>query len=280
MSFAQVIQKLKVEFITNDEQLFDTVLSECSLTDLVENREKYEKSVTKAEKAVLQQIVDLLETCYEVDSPKDYAQISSSELKETMTKELGIDFSETLFLMPIVTERKPSFKRSKKLMAKEKEPGPSSITQKKRKQDTSTSSTDVYTTAVIAGARHLVESESSDDELDTLLSSTLAAPKRSGPTGSSISLKKNENLYTWKLPAWTSAQSFVDLKIYPNPNTLPEKDPMQWWREASFRAKVLIGTTGSNPQRTEKIQNCLSKLTTLLIADVASDPSVQSQCQK
>ena len=79
--------------------------------------------------------------------------------------------------------------------------------------------TDAFTTVPTADALSSEGSMSNEDELDLLLSSAIV-------TGSSTSYKTQGRLFTWKSPEWITAQKFVDLKIYNNPN--------ERWKKAEF----------------------------------------------
>ena len=105
-------------------------------------------------------------------------------------------------------------------------------------------------------------------------------PSLQRTTGSTIFFKNQGKSYTWKSPQWTTATKYGDLNIYNNPNSLPEKKPMDQWKEASFRAKVLIGTPHSNADRTLKIHRTLETLKTLLIAEANTDPNCVAQVKE
>lgn len=230
---------------------------------------------------LVKDLQETLQLCFEVSSPTSYAKISWEQLKEAMTNEMDIDLSETSYLKPIQEEHLASSKKLKRALTKElNNSGELSTTPKRNKRDTSTYSTDVSIMDHIVAVPPYEASKSSAEELDTLLSSIQPVTYNSGSIGSSIFYKNQGKSYTWKVPEWTLAQKYIDLKIYNNPNQLQEKKPMDQWREASFRAKVLIGTPASKADRTQKIDSLLNQLIPLLIGEANDQPQCLSQVRE
>ena len=206
-----------------------------------------------------------------METLKTFEKTLDSNEKPVET-EMGIDLSTTLYRDQLLEWQKESVKGCKrKLITNESQQSSSSTTQKKKK-DISMSFTDAFTTVPTADALSSEGSLSNEDELDLLLSSAVPIQQTSGLTGSSTSYKTQGRLFTWKSPEWITAQKFVDLKIYNNPNVLPEKKPTDYWKEATFRAKVLVGTSHSSVERTQKINRLLETLIPLLIAETKSQP--------
>lgn len=222
-----------------------------------------------------------IDVCYLNATDTELAKLSPIEFLASMTEEMDIDLSKTSYLEQLYETPKKSLAKSKKRTATESEtPGPSSITPKRKRKDTSISSIAASTTAPTAAAHHSEDSDLSEDELDTLLSLVPKTTKNSGSSGSAIFYKNQGKLYTWKSPVWTLANKYVDLKIYDHPSKLKELDPMSWWKEAGLRAKVLIGNPHSSSERVKKIEKLLKELVPLLIAEISTLPECEASVRE
>ena len=265
-----------IKSFTSDFQLFTQILSCCNLTK-VWKTELEDLNVPQT--LVLNLFKSCLEDCFTVKDVEDYQKISPELFLKTMEKEMAIDLSTTYYLSLLLStpirSKTASLKRTNEMASSQL-----STTPKKKIKDTSTSFTDAFTTPPSAAAPSTEDIKSKDDDLDSLLNSVQPQTYSSGTIGSTIFFKNQGKSYTWKSPEWTTATKYVDLKIYNNPNSLPEKKPMDQWKEASFRAKVLIGTPHSNADRTLKIHRTLETLKTLLIAEANTDPNCVAQVKE
>ena len=226
---------------------------------------------------ILELLQQLIETTYPLHTSQDLAKLSLDEFLTSLIGLTDIDLSKTLYSESIYNSAKNSATKSKRQLNPETpDSGESSTTQKQQKLDTPMSSIAASITDPIVDAGSLETTISSDVDLDTLLTLVKPTQSTSGKLGSSIFYKHQGVSYTWKSPEWTTGTKYVDLKIYNHPSLLEERTPMEMWKEAGLRAKVLLGTRASNQIRTQQIENCLKQLTTLLIAEISQKPDCQS----
>lgn len=271
----QVLEKAKAD-PTNftDRRLFKLIvggnLGELSTTTL-------DPSWPTAKQQLLTAIQTTIEMEYGDKSAAELAKLSPKEFLTALEQTMDIDLSKTLLLTSLLKNASPSSSKSKKRpLIDLATPGESSGIRNPKMKAIATSSIDAYIMPVTADAQPCEDLNSSGEDLATLLNSVPSQVMNTGLTGSSIFYRNQGTSYTWKSPEWTSAHKFVDLKIYNNPSVLAEKKPMDWWREAGLRAKVLVGTPTSLPARTQRINDLLKKLTELLIAEANSQPKCVS----
>lgn len=149
-------------------------------------------------------------------------------------------------------------------------------TPKKKRQATATSTMSAPTAKAVASASSLSSFlHSSEDELATMLESIPSKPSYSA-TGSSIFYKNQGKSYSFKSAQFPIGKTFIDLKIYNNPQLMKETKPMEQWKTSSFRAKCLIDRKDSDPKTTDQIQTHLSALRTLLLKDIQTYPELES----
>ena len=238
--------------------------------------ETKEENLKPTQLRLLTFLKECLESCFTVSSSKSYAKISCSQFVETIQEMMDTDLSTTSWHTLLKTEHNDSLKGSKKRLLQEQDNAGESFTIQKKNKVTFTSSTDASITDPIVGVQDSEQSKSNADDLASLLALTTPKVYNSGLTGSNIFFKRQGTCYTWKSPAWTTATRYIDLKLYNEPNSLQEMKPMDQWKAASLRAKVLIGTPHSDVNRTLKINNLLDQLIPLLIGEVNSQPNCES----
>lgn len=105
-------------------------------------------------------------------------------------------------------------------------------------------------------------SDGPDDEFFTCATSK----KNTGPTGSSITCKKDGASFLWESKASTSAAKYIDIKIYDDPKALKGLDPMEIWRHASFRAKAMVGTVLA-PAKGQRVLIAVKELQNAILED-------------
>lgn len=275
MDFAKAVESCvltTIESKGDDKTLLELLFNKFSLPELndliidTEWPQNYQQFLTDLQV--------MLEEYY--DSTDSANQSSKGFIRYIKTQD--IDLSKTSYLDSLSLKPKQSSQKSKKRQLPKDLTirGQSSGIQNKKVKDIATSSIDAYITPVTAAVQHYEDSDSNDEGLATLLNSVKHTQPTSGKISSSIFYKNQGVSYTWKSEAWTTASKYVDLKIYNNPAVLMEKKPMEQWKEAGLRAKVLIGTESSLLSRTQRIESCLKRLTELLIAEVANQPDCQS----
>lgn len=155
----------------------------------------------------------------------------------------------------------------------------SSTTQKGKKRKTEDTSMSI-TTAPIQVEPVAVDfsedSESSEDAIDTMLRSIQPTQSTSGINGCNITLRNHEGAYSWKSEEWITAEKYIELKVWNNPGTLPQKKQMDWWKEAAFSAKTLVITRHTSLKTQQKIENLLKELQRVLLKEANQFPGVCS----
>ncbi len=268
------------KYIKADSEIIEKAIQELDFDEI--DIDTVESTWPLWKQHLMEALVETIATKVPSITKESWQSQSPIDFCEHMEKTTDIDLSKTSFLQQIIDNPLNSSKKSKKRSKPidNNRPGASYTTQKRNKKDTSTSSIGAYTTVRTADAQLFEDSDSNEGNLDTRLCLIQPTISNSGLTGSSIFLKNQGKSYTWKLPAWTTATKYIDLKVYNNPQDLVSKKPMDFWREAGLRAKVQIGTQTSNPERTIRINRLLERLTTLLIDEVQSAADCKASCHE
>nr|QVW56849.1 MAG: putative NS2 protein [Tarsiger cyanurus ambidensovirus] len=130
---------------------------------------------------------------------------------------------------------------------------------------TSTLITPARTPTPPADAASSEDSELSDGPDDAFFSCATSR-KPTGPTGSSITCKKDGASFLWEAKGSTSAAKFIDIKIYDDPKALKGVDPMEVWRHANFRAKVMVGSP-IQPAKGQRVLLAVKELQNAILED-------------
>lgn len=153
---------------------------------------------------------------------------------------------------------------------KRQAPSSSAGTQKKKKA-TTTSTTSATTTNQIVDVSTYEESTSSDVDIQTLLAA-IPSKKNTSTISSTIYLKNQGNLYTFKSDQFPMSKKFISLQIWDHPSQLEDYPENERWKCASMRVKMAVGRQGS--VLSDQILKKLQELKDLLIKDSQTFPGM------
>lgn len=206
-----------------------------------------------------------LEISSSLNHNPQWQELSVTDFNELIKNNLDIESLMTLFQNVPSTKRnqlqKESNKRQRLLEL--------CSTPKKPKRDTSTSTMSVITTGPGVNALFSEEFKSSQETLEELLESKKPMESLSGITGSNISLRHQGEYYVYKSKDEFAPNLLIDLKIYDDMKILRGIKSMDYWKKASFRAKLLMSK--KQTQESIRIHQLLTELKKALIAEMITN---------
>lgn len=285
MDFSEAVKLLVEEKVNsnfvksnNINDIFNYIIdivNICSLYKwIVTNTEVIENFKNKPMKEFLELVESTLSSFAENNISEEeslWDTVSLEQLKEsfqTHTDGLQILYrlSDLKTLNDLLTQPQGSKRKQSSL----------SGTPKKRpnKKDTATSITSVPTTSRTVGAPSSSLLRSREEILADLMQSIPSTAPTSS-IGSTIFLRTHDGSSTYRSTEFPLGEKYLDLKIYDNPMDVKTKKPKELWREASFRAKIVIGRRDSDETVTKRILSLLEELQTLLLTDIINYPELE-----
>lgn len=129
---------------------------------------------------------------------------------------------------------------------------------RKRKSATSTSTTPAHSKTRIVDADSSEDTDSSDGMEEELFSSVMSQQNTS-VNGCNTTVVRQGESYTWRSAKFPPYKKLVKLEIWEEPKKYRRTNPMQRWRQASFRSTMLIGNPMEPHSLVERLVKDLRK---------------------